>query len=83
MLSLLKGYVGDAAAPFIFLVLFLVIGGGALWLTPRIARWLDKKDQRNPSYFDGMLEEDPSAPKAADNDEQAAGDSKGQTPGQE
>ena len=60
MLELLKNYVGDAAAPAIFLVLFLVIVGGALWLTPRIASWLDKKDRANPGYFDGMLEEDPS-----------------------
>ena len=83
MLSLLKGYVGEAAAPFIFLVLFLVIDGGALWLTPRIARWLDKKDQRNPGYFDGMLEEDPSSQKSAENDEKTTGDCNGQNPGQE
>lgn len=84
MLSLLKGYVGEAAAPFIFLVLFLVIGGGALWLTPRIARWLEKKDQCNPGYFDGMLEEDPSAQKASEeNDEKTTGDCTAQNPGQE
>ena len=38
MLSLLKGHVNDAVAPFIFLVLFLVIVGAALWLTPRLAK---------------------------------------------
>lgn len=64
MLTLLKGHVSDAAAPFIFLALFLVIVGGALWLTPRLARWLDKKDAANKSYYDGMLTEDPNAPKA-------------------
>lgn len=63
MLSLLKGHVSDAAAPFIFLLLFLVIVGGALWLTPRLAKWLDKKDAENKSYYDGMLTEDPNAPK--------------------
>ena len=83
MLSLLKGYVGEAAAPCIFLVLFLVIGGGALWLTPRIAQWLEKKDQRNPGYFDGMLEEDPSTQKADENDEKTTGDCNAQNPGQE
>ena len=62
MLTLLKGHVSDAAAPFIFLALFLVIVGGALWLTPRLARWLDKKDAANKSYYDGMLTEDPNAP---------------------
>ena len=82
MLSLLKGYVGDAAAPFIFLVLFLVIGGGALWLTPRIARWLDERDRKQPGYFDRMLEEDPAAKNAAEKQEKTTGDDK-QTPGQE
>jgi len=59
MLELLKGHVGDAAAPFIFAALFLIIVGGALYLTPRIARWLDKKDAQHKSYYDGMLTEDP------------------------
>lgn len=63
MLSLLKGHVSDAAAPLIFVVLFLVIVGGALWLTPRLAKWLDKKDAQHKSYYDGMLTEDPNAPK--------------------
>lgn len=60
MLSLLKNHVGEAAAPFIFLALFLVIVGGALWLTPRIAKWLDERSAANKGYFDGMLEEEPS-----------------------
>lgn len=72
MLSLLKGHVSDAAAPFIFVVLFLVIVGAALWLTPRLAKWLDKKDAQNKSYYDGMLTEDPNAPK----EEQEAEDGK-------
>lgn len=60
MLTLLWDHVGDTAAPLIFLVLFLVIVGGALWVTPRLARWLDQKDAQNKGYFDGMLEEDPN-----------------------
>ncbi len=63
MLSLLKGHVNDAVAPFIFLVLFLVIVGAALWLTPRLAKWLDKKEAGHKGYYDGMLTEDPNAPK--------------------
>ena len=63
MLSLIKDQVGETAAPLIFLVLFLVIVGGALWLTPRLARWLDKQESGHKSYYDGMLTEDPSAPK--------------------
>ena len=62
MLSLIKDHVSDAAAPFIFVGLFLVIVGAALWLTPRLAKWLDKKDAANKSYYDGMLTEDPNAP---------------------
>ena len=62
MLSLLRGHVGDAMAPVIFVVLFLVIVGSALWLTPRLAKWLDKKESENKSYYEGMLTEDPNAP---------------------
>lgn len=63
MLELIKPYLeeSEAAAPLIFGALFLVIVGGALWITPRLARWLDKKDKQNPGYYDGMLEEDPNA----------------------
>lgn len=56
-----------AAAPVIFLILFLVIVGGALYLTPRIAAWLDKKADKHPGYFDGMLTEDPNAAKKEEN----------------
>ena len=83
MLSLLKGYVGEVAAPFIFLALFLVIVGGALWLTPRLARWLEKQDRRHPGYFEGMLEEDPAAGNGAENKEKTAGDGKEAPPEQE
>ena len=62
MLSLLKNYVGDTAAPVIFLALFLVIAGGSLWLTPRLASWLDRRSAANKGYFDDMLEEDPNDP---------------------
>lgn len=60
MLTLLKNHVGETAAPLIFLVLFLVIVGGALWITPRLAHWLDRKEAQNKGYFDGMLEKDPN-----------------------
>ena len=63
MLSLLRGHVSEAVAPFIFVVLFLVIVGGALWITPRLAKWLDERASANKSYYDGMLTEDPNAAK--------------------
>ena len=71
MISLLRGHVSDAAAPFIFVILFLVIVGAALWITPRLAHWLDKKDAENKSYYDGMLTEDPNAPKEEKDDGEA------------
>lgn len=73
MISLLRGHVSDAAAPFLFLVLFLVIVGGALWLTPRLAKWLDQKDAANKSYYDGMLTEDPNAAKDEEKQEDEDG----------
>ena len=59
MLELIKGAVGDAVAPLVFLVLFLAIGGGALWITPRLARWLDERDKKHKGYFDGMMTQPP------------------------
>ncbi len=59
MLNLLKNVVGETAAPFIFLILFLVIVGAALWLTPRLARWLDRKSSARKGFYDDMLTEDP------------------------
>ena len=58
MLELLRGAVGEAAAPVIFVVLFLVIVGGALWVTPRLAKWIEKNRKDQPGYFDGMKEEE-------------------------
>ena len=66
MISLLRGHVSEAAAPFVFVAVFLIIGGAALWITPRLAKWLDKKESQNKSYYDGMLTEDPNAPKSED-----------------
>lgn len=63
MISILRGHVSEAAAPVVFILIFLFIGGASLWITPRLARWLDKKDAENKSYYDGMLTEDPNAPK--------------------
>ena len=65
MLTILARYMTDAsplAFAVLFLGLFLIIVGGSLWLTPRIARWLDRKDKENKSYYDGMLEKDPNQP---------------------
>ena len=60
LLSMLRGHVGETAAPLIFLVLFLVIVGGSLWITPRLARWMDERAAKHKGYFDDMLTEDPN-----------------------
>lgn len=60
LLSLLRGHVSEAAAPLIFLALFLIIVGGSLWITPRLARWMDRQAGRRKGYFDGMMTEDPN-----------------------
>ncbi len=69
MISLLRGHVSDAAAPFVFVAVVVVIGGLSLWITPRLAAWMDKKASENKSYYDGMLTEDPNASKSGEKPE--------------
>lgn len=75
LLEILRNHMSEKAAtilfPLIFVVLFLVIGGGALWLTPRIAAWLDRQQAKNKNFYDGMLEHDPNDPAAPPPEEQA------------
>ena len=60
MSALFERFAGnDLAAVVIFLGLFLVIVGGALALTPRLARWVDRQRNKKPGFYDGMLEQDP------------------------
>ena len=44
----------ELLAPLVFLVLFLGIGGAALYLTPRLAAWIDRKRGKQQGPFDGM-----------------------------
>ena len=75
MSALYEKFAGNnAAAPALFLVLFLVIVGAALYLTPRIARWIENRQKKNTSFYEGMLTEDPNAPgKAGAGSESTAG----------
>lgn len=69
MSALYEKFAGNnAAAPVLFLLLFLVIVGGALYLTPRIARWIEQRQKKNPGFYEGMLTEDPNAPGKAGED---------------
>lgn len=59
--ELLKRADSDPITILAIIVLFLVVVGGALYLTPRIARWLDNREKTHPGYFDGMMEQPPEA----------------------
>ena len=69
MWKLLQDSAGETTAPLLFLVLFLLIVGLALYLTPRIAHWLERKDRNSPGYFDTMLDSPPEAPAPRDEKE--------------
>ena len=66
-------YQGSLEAMKQYGAVYLAIVGGALWVTPRLAKWLDQREAKNKSYFDGMLEEDPA--ETADTSVQKGGDS--------
>lgn len=74
LLEILKNHMSEDTAtilfPLIFVALFLVIGGGALWLTPRISAWLDRQQAKSKNFYDGMLEHDPNDPAASQPEEQ-------------
>ena len=72
--ELLKHTDNEAIIILAIIALFLVVVGAALYLTPRLARWLDKREKTHPGYFDGMLEEDPNAKKSPEDGEKEEGD---------
>ena len=57
--DLLREYVGESAAPFVAVALFVVVVGVSLWLTPHLARWIDNRKNRSHGFFDSMLEHMP------------------------
>ena len=59
MVGFLKEYVGQNAAPFVAIALFVLVVGASLWLTPRIARWIDSCRSDQKSFYDGMMEQPP------------------------
>lgn len=59
--ELIKRADNDLVTILAIAALFLVVVGGALYLTPRIARWLDNREKTHPGYFDGMMEQPPEA----------------------
>ncbi len=69
MINLLRGLVGETVAPFLFLAVFLLIVGGALYLTPRLAKRWDALSKTRPGYFDGMMEQPPEPPQEGEKEE--------------
>ena len=59
LFDFLKEYVGQNAAPFVAIALVVRVGGVSLWLTPRVAKWIDAHKSENKSFYDGMMEQPP------------------------
>ena len=59
LFDLLKKCVGENAAPFVAIALFVVVVGVSLWLTPRLAKWIDVHKTENKSFYDGMMGQPP------------------------
>lgn len=50
---------GGNTAPFAAIVVFVFVVGVSLWLTPRLAKWIDEKRKDVPGFYDGMHEQPP------------------------
>ena len=59
LIGILEKYVTEQAAPFVAIALFVLVVGASLWLTPRIARWIDSNRSKEKSFYDGMMEQPP------------------------
>ena len=50
---------GGNAASFAAIAVFGFVVGVSLWLTPRLAKWIDEKRKDVPGFYDGMHEQPP------------------------
>lgn len=55
----LMDHFGGNAAPVAAVAVFVVVVGASLWLTPRLARWIDERRKDVPGFYDGMHEQPP------------------------
>ena len=55
----LMDHFGGNAAPIAAVAGFVVVVGASLWLTPRLARWIDERRKDVPGFYDGMHEQPP------------------------
>ena len=59
LLDFLKEYVSENAAPFVAVAFFVLVVGVSLWITPRLARWIDAHRNDTKGFYDGMMEQPP------------------------
>ena len=57
LLELLQKHVGENAAPCVAIALFVVVVGVSLWLTPKLANWIDAHRSEHTGFYDGMMEQ--------------------------
>ena len=57
--ELLDTRLGQIAAPIAAIALFVLVVGVSLWLTPRLARWIDERRGKARGFYDGMMEKPP------------------------
>ena len=61
LIEFLKAHVGQNAAPFVAIMLFVIVVGVSLWLTPRLAKWIDTRRKNTTGFYDDMLERPPES----------------------
>lgn len=59
LFDFLKEYVGQNAAPFVAIALFVLVVGVSLWLTPKLAKWIDDHRSAKKGFYDDMMEQPP------------------------
>ena len=59
MLYLIKTYLGETWAPVAAVALFVVVVGVSLWLTPKLARWIDDRRNKSAGFYDDVMEHPP------------------------
>jgi len=52
-------YFGGKAAPFAAIAVFVLVVGLSLWITPRLAKWIDERRKDVPGFYDSMHEQPP------------------------
>ena len=59
LFDFLKERVGQNLAPFVAIALFVLVVGASLWLTPKLAKWIDEHRSESKGFYDDMVEQPP------------------------